>query len=532
MALSLLLVSGCKRETSFHAENLHDKNLIIIVVDTLRKDYLGAYDSSVTTSPCIDSLAGESFCFHQAVSAASWTKPSVASLMTGLYPSRHGAVGQSHGGFCQQAFLSDLATLDPSHVTLAEALKQNGFSTAAFITNPNLIREYNFDQGFDTFVQPAGNAEELFERANDWIAQQEKDERFFLYLHVIDPHMPYYPPEGYEAQYVNTGSLSKAPFAEHGDPFEVQTWLNAYKSWKAEGKDEPFRFDYEGQLAKLQDMVGDDICNLTADQVRARLFLDFQGPDDPELVKLVSHLTSLYQSELSYTDAALHRFLGGLQHDALLDESVIVFTGDHGEGFLEHDMWGHGSTVHGEEINIPLIFRVPGVTNVSNTSGVPGTSNVSGATEPIRGSYDQPVSMVDLYPTIMDLFGLPMTGTCDGRSLWPVIQDPDRSDLNDRCVFSETYHEWGDQVAVVSKNAKLIRFIPNEGAIEWRFYNLDDDPLEEIPLTLEEGGQTARNLKKLIEENRFQRPVRMDGIHQAVVLPEETLHQMKELGYL
>jgi arylsulfatase A-like enzyme len=142
-----------------------DTSLVLVVVDALRSDRLVAWGGDPGVTPCLDRMAGESVRFRHAVSPSSWTKPSVASLMTGFYPGRHGAVGltrslQRYGGSTR---------LDSSQVTLAETLRQAGFSTAAYTTNINISVRNNFHQGFDQFVQRAGDAGELCTGALQWL---------------------------------------------------------------------------------------------------------------------------------------------------------------------------------------------------------------------------------------------------------------------------------------------------------------------------------------------------------------------------
>jgi hypothetical protein len=122
-------------ETDVRSATTRDMNVVLIVIDTLRADHLGCYGHSEETSPFIDSLAAEGVRFARCHAPASWTKPSVASLITSLYPGQHGAVH-----FKQQ--LPDAVT------TIAEIMAANGFVTYGYVANPNLKTLFNFDQGF------------------------------------------------------------------------------------------------------------------------------------------------------------------------------------------------------------------------------------------------------------------------------------------------------------------------------------------------------------------------------------------------
>jgi arylsulfatase A-like enzyme len=188
----VLLAAGCLIESGCgHGPPAVDKNVIVLVIDTLRRDRLHAFGFDGNISPCMDELAVDGFCFRKAFAPSSWTKPSVASLLTGLYPGRHGAVG------CP-TFLTGLGDLKESHRTLAEYLKEAGYFTAAMVTNPHIVPKNHFDQGFDEFVEPAGNAEVLLDKALEWIRGRAGAQRYFLYLHIFDPHMPYAPPAPYQ----------------------------------------------------------------------------------------------------------------------------------------------------------------------------------------------------------------------------------------------------------------------------------------------------------------------------------------------
>ncbi|MFT7462289.1 MAG: choline-sulfatase [Pseudohongiellaceae bacterium] len=167
-------------------------NVVVVLVDTLRADRLGAHGSQRNITPKLDALAAQSVVFSRAIAPANWTKPSVASLFTGLYPERHGAVAsaardQSH------------SALAPQLTTLAEVLGDAGFDTAAFITNPHINVAGQFDQGFGHFVQPAETAVVLVNQAGTWLDERANDRPFFLYLHLIDPHSPYDPPPNVRA---------------------------------------------------------------------------------------------------------------------------------------------------------------------------------------------------------------------------------------------------------------------------------------------------------------------------------------------
>jgi choline-sulfatase len=159
------------------------KNVVVYLVDTLRKDHLGCYGYGKPVSPRVDAFAREATLFRHAVAQSSWTRPSVASILTGLLPRTHG-VHRRPDALSQEA------------VTLAERLRDRGFRTAAFVTNGNVHRSFGFGQGFEEYrLTPHGRdtAENLNVLTAGWL-EQVGEAPFFLFLHTIEPHTPYLPP--------------------------------------------------------------------------------------------------------------------------------------------------------------------------------------------------------------------------------------------------------------------------------------------------------------------------------------------------
>jgi arylsulfatase A-like enzyme len=169
-------------------------NVIVILIDTLRADHLGAYGHRLDTSPRIDAFAKDASLFERAFAQSSWTKPSVASLLTGLLPRSHTANRREDA-------------LPPEAMTLAERLAGLGYRTAGFVTNTNVAAEFGFAQGFDTYELLLDDderlgyarAEVLVDRALAWLAAKPEGP-FFLYVHATDPHDPYtFTPGGKES---------------------------------------------------------------------------------------------------------------------------------------------------------------------------------------------------------------------------------------------------------------------------------------------------------------------------------------------
>ena len=161
------------------------KNLVIYLVDTLRADHLGCYGHPRPVSPRIDRFAAGATLFENMRAQAPWTLPSVASVMTGMWPPAHGV-------------FEDSRRLAPEAVTLAETLSAAGYQTAGIVTNGFATGAYGLDQGFDemTLIEDdARKSHRVHEAALAWLERRDRDRPFFLYLHTIDPHKPYLPDE-------------------------------------------------------------------------------------------------------------------------------------------------------------------------------------------------------------------------------------------------------------------------------------------------------------------------------------------------
>jgi arylsulfatase A-like enzyme len=258
-------------------------NVLIYLVDTLRSDRLGCLGYPKPITPNIDRFAAVSSLFLNAVGQSSWTKASVASIFTGLWPPAHGAIGWKHK-------LSD--EID----TLAEFLHAEGYQTAAFVTNPNVVKTFGFTQGFDEFTRKLKRpSDQVNAMAFDWIDGRREDAPFLLYLHTMDPHAPYAPPEPFRSE-----------FAPNAD--EMPHWQPRWR-WPMEA---------------------------------------------------LPYLSDLYDAEIAFNDDSFGKLLDFLEERGVYDETMIIFASDHGEEFKEHGRWRHGANLHAETLNFPLIIKFPG----------------------------------------------------------------------------------------------------------------------------------------------------------------------------
>jgi arylsulfatase len=167
--------------------------VVIYLIDTLRADHIGAYGYPKETTPVLDAFAKEAAVFERAYAQASWTRASVGTLLTGLYPSRHGAVRREH-------------RLSAEVATLPGLLREAGFTTAGFTSNPNLLPLFGFDRGFDTFRDVnSGSMSTRAENVHSAVFEYldtAPEAPLFLYIHTLDPHHPYDPPPPFDTRFV------------------------------------------------------------------------------------------------------------------------------------------------------------------------------------------------------------------------------------------------------------------------------------------------------------------------------------------
>jgi hypothetical protein len=247
-------------------------NVIVYLVDTLRADHLGCYGYERDTSPHLDRFAAEAVLFTRTVAQSPWTRASVASIFTGLRPQRHGANRRQDA-------------LSKEAITLAELLHEHGYETAAIVTNHNVSPELGFGQGFERYEmlgrrdgQPIPSSE-VTERSVQFLRGRRDGRPLFLYLHTLDPHGPYDPPQPYRARFASGVN----------DP-----WIGSVKMLRGLQK-------YELEP--------------TVDETTRRQLVD------------------LYDGDIAANDASFGALVESLRSLDLYHDSLIVFVSDHGEEF-------------------------------------------------------------------------------------------------------------------------------------------------------------------------------------------------------
>jgi arylsulfatase A-like enzyme/tetratricopeptide (TPR) repeat protein len=306
-------------------------NLLLITLDTVRADHLGAYGYKPGATPALDRLAREGVRFADASTQAPLTGPAHAGILTGVYPTRFG--------------IRDNAStpLPPDAVTLAASLKAAGYRTGAFIAAFILDRAYGFDHGFEEFdsrfdhfesgdkLEAERTADEVLKPALAWLSKLPANHPFFAWVHLYDAHTPYTPPPPYTTR---------------------------------------FR-------------------------------------------------THPYDGEIAYVDSAVGRLIAKLIEKGVLDRTLIVAIGDHGESLGEHGEEEHGLFLYDAVLRIPWIMRLPARAH-------------AGLVVP------EQTRAIDLMPTVLDMLAVPLPPRLDGESLAPIISGKRRAAPPPS--YAETYY--------------------------------------------------------------------------------------------
>ena len=398
-----------------------DLNFILITVDTLRADRVGCYGFPGVKTPTMDLFASRGVKFNHCIAQTPLTLPSHTTLLTGTHPTFHGV--RDNGGFL----------VPPQLKTMAELFKEANYQTSAFVASYVLDSKWGLNQGFDFYFDrfdlskyktiSLGNVQrrgdEVIDEVLTWL-EDNKDHKFFSWVHLYDPHTPYEPP---------------APFDE-------------------------------------------------------------QYPTRP------------YLGEIAYTDYQLGRLWAFLESNDLVKNTVLVFAADHGESLGEHQESTHGFFIYQEGVHVPLIVVTP--------------------LEKFQGkSRDSVVSLVDIFPMVLEMAGLPLPEQNQGQSLVSLFSE-DR-ELENSFAYTETYYPrfhygWSELKSVQDRRFKLII------APELELYDLNSDPDEMNNLVASKPQETRRlmELANSFLEESSQNALELDYRS----MDEETRQKLTALGYI
>lgn len=287
---SLLLTMG---SASVKREPL---NVVMVSLDTLRANHLGCYGYDRPTSPSIDRLASQGVLFEQAIAQSSWTLPSHMSLLTGLYPSTHGAVG-------------DRKALPQAVETLQMLFQEAGYRTEGVVSSPYVGSAFRFHKGFDDFLMPPkpipDNSKRITAEAIERLQRlSEGKQPFFLFLHYLASHTPYDPPP---------------PFDTMFDP------------------------DYTGTINGSGPTI-----------------YRYMPSSNPLPERDLQHIIALYDGEIAHVDTFMDVLCRELVKLKLDQNTLFILLSDHGEEFKDHGSMDHGRSLYEEVIRVPLILVCPG----------------------------------------------------------------------------------------------------------------------------------------------------------------------------
>ncbi len=450
----IAIVSIVLHRSVFHSAHyrFRDCNVLLISIDTLRPDHLHCYGYDRRTSQAVDQLAADGVLFKTAIAQAPSTLPSHASMFTSLIPSHHGAF--HHAG----------ARVASSVPTMAEILLSHGYRTAGFHGGGQMSPAYGLDRGFESYKLILGeHLEQVVDEATAWL-ESSGSEKFFMFLHTYEVHVPYRAPPEYLAR-----------FEDH----------------------------YAGDLP---------------DTIRIDLLDEINFGDRAIDEQDLGHIVSAYDTAIFTMDRALGRLIDFLKRNEIYDNTIIIFTSDHGEEFREHGKVGyHCHTVYDELIKVPMITKFPRSMFASTV-------------------IEEQVRSIDILPTILDLLAMNSSTGFDGASMLPLMvrgrtqSMPRRLEDDDLFALSERDDAAGPHHIMSIRTGEMKLYVIKKGdkIVRRMLYYLSDDPKEERNL-LSSHKQLADSLWRQFERMKAQRscpPL------ESAKIDEETRERLRSLGYV
>ena len=462
---------GSQKTAAPDANTPRDINVVIFLIDTLRADYLHTYGYALETSPHMDALAANGVLFENANAPAPWTLPTVTSLKLSMFACEHNVlVGKQRIN----------ANADP----VAARLKRAGYATASHLCNAYAGPMTGLNKGYDTCKLQREQTDG--DTIAPWL-DQLGGRPFFLYIHNTEPHDPYLAQDKYVRQFG------------------------------------PVTVDERNRVHRLSDVYR----QLTrVDNSRKQPLGTTDNTDrQQEIVRRLDAMREvveyMYCGSVLECDARVGSVIAALKQRDLWDNTLFIVLADHGEEMGERGMWQHDQSVYEELIHVPLIMHFPG--------GEFAGTRIA-----------EPVSLVDVVPTIMDYSNHPeLADNLRGDSLLPLIRGDDdaRVDLlkvtsmrhNIKKYYKPNKQQRGDIQIVVREG--VWKGILNVEPDTFELYNLAEDPLERLDLSVQEAERTTR-MQTFARtwytdcQSRAMKPTTGD------TLSPEAIERLKSLGYL
>lgn len=392
-------------------------SFLLVTLDAFARRQLGVVGPGAEVVPRLTDLGHRGAVFRDATSMASYTLSSVATLLTGQSPLHHGVNLVSLPAAGGGSITSVLAEDTPR---LARSLREQGWRTAAFVTNPNAAARHGFGEGFERYDELFRD-ESLWDegvagthlppRLAGWLSEVGS-QPFFAWVHVFEPHAPYVSPPDLLERWV-------APY--DGPVRGDRQWIDAY------------RF---GEVAV-----------------------------DPAGWR---HLRQLYAARMALADRTLGALLDTLAAAGRAEDTVVIVTGDHGESLGDHGDLEHGDTVYGDQVDVPLVFCVPGRAPTAQSG---------------------PASVADVAPTVLALAGLPRPAGMDGLDLLAAAPDTRRA------LFARS----SERLPKLSWTRDSMRLIVDLATRRRELYDLVRDPGETSNLLRQRPATAAVLYRELCE---------------------------------
>lgn len=466
----LSLVTSCSTEPPPPS---HPRNLIVISIDTLRADHMSLHGYARPTTPRIDAFAARGATFDRAIAPWPKTVPSMVSMFNSRYPHSTGIMYGSSGQYV------------PDHeLMLAEIAREQGLATAAVVSNAVLGSATNFNQGFDSYIETykedspfepeyLNSANSVTAYARILLRQQTAGEPFFLWVHYVDPHATYEPPEGYAEPFMNDGLYDATELRRNEENGNFHGGV-AGRYWRRNGE---------------QSELGWYMAN--------------------------------YDGEIAFTDAQIGILLDEIEQMGLLSNTAVMITSDHGESLGEHQYYfEHGWFPYNACGWIPWVVYWPEMPNQGSRIGYPSSL----------------LNLVPTVAEIMgweigdaDFHGKSVVPVISGQvqTVEPyVVIEAGEGGLN--------WHEF--LRAVQDERWKLV-YVPSERyqgmmqGTEFELYDVLADPMETVNLADAQPDIVARLKRELARIISTTGPIAEAPGRQPRYSPEE-LRSLRSLGYI
>ncbi len=448
-------------------------NIVLISVDTVRPDHLSTYGYGRETDPNLRKLAQNATVFQNVFTLIPQTYPSFAMLFTGRSPSETGVFSNASPQNAEQGELfRNTKPLTAETDTLASILKKNGYQTVSFITSGILHDDFTgLSHGFDTFhlfdqydinawKQDRERYDSFIDSGVRWFSENRQGP-FFYWIHLMDPHSPYYPSESERCLFqsdVDCQLLQSQPFSS------VNSFENPYYA-----------------------------CS------------DEQAP-----INVINRYKALYDAEIVSSDRQVGKIIDALKENDLMENTLIIYYGDHGESFGHQYYFAHGESLYDSTIRIPLIIYNP-----LKKGGQFITTRITN---------------VDILPTILDLVHIPYTKEqFNGKSFISEMNSPKPSLQSDDYIYFSNYNL--TKFAVMKGSYKYILSSPEACLYREQrkeLYDIVSDPDEERNLVTMEKG-IASELEKVLQ--KYISELTIDSFEQGNDAKNTIFEELKSLGY-